>query len=140
MSALTDLFTQIATAIRGKSGESGAIAATDFPAKITALGGAPVVVYRQNTSHPNDYTFSELVGKNNVLITTISPSATKFSELTKLTFTYAVIANTVTGGVVGGTSDYGVSTEPASATWNPSTGRLHINYQIWGEYILAIGW
>ena len=42
MAVLTDLFTNIANAIRAKSGESSAITATDFPAKINSIPVATV--------------------------------------------------------------------------------------------------
>jgi hypothetical protein len=72
MSALTDLFTDIANAIRGKTGNSEQIAAANFAA---AIGGLPIPSYVTQTITPggdatfaNELPFTNLAGKKNFVL------------------------------------------------------------------------
>ena len=77
MSQLTDLFSSIANAIRGKTGGSAAIPANGFAAAIAAIPAGSEVVFTQVTLNPADYastgriifsiTFPEAVGKDNIV-------------------------------------------------------------------------
>lgn len=65
MSVLTDLFSQIADAIRAKAGTTESIAASQFPTKIAEISAAPAVIktVKLSGSYQND----ALVGKTYVV-------------------------------------------------------------------------
>lgn len=74
MGQLTDLFTNIANAIRAKTGNSAAIAAAEFPQAIANIE-APAPVYVQGyIRSPDNYTLQSeitipaLIGKKNAII------------------------------------------------------------------------
>ncbi len=75
MSALTDLFSNIADALRTK-GVSGQIKASDFPTKIAGISAAPKSQTITTPGYaPNSLTFSALVGCQNVVITALGSAA-----------------------------------------------------------------
>lgn len=75
MSALTDLFSGIADALRTK-GVSGQIKASDFPTKIAGISAAPKSQSITTPSYaPSSITFSGLVGCQNVIITALGSAA-----------------------------------------------------------------
>lgn len=74
MSQLTDLFNNIANAIRAKTGNSAAIAAAEFPQAIAGIE-APAPVYvqgymrsPQNYTLQSEITIPALIGKKNAII------------------------------------------------------------------------
>ena len=75
MSALTDLFSNIADALRTK-GVSGQIKASDFPTKIAGISAAPKsqTITTSGTA-PSRLTFSGLKGCNNVIITALGSTS-----------------------------------------------------------------
>lgn len=75
MSALTDLFSSIADALRTK-GVSGQIKASDFPTKIAGISAAPKSQSITTPSYaPSSLTFSALVGCQNVIITALGSAS-----------------------------------------------------------------
>lgn len=71
MAVLTDLFTQIANAIREKTGDTATIQASQFATAIANIpSGSEVVVIKnaQMNSATRSITNSQLVGKNNFVI------------------------------------------------------------------------
>ena len=71
MSELTDLFTNIANAIRAKSGATGQIAATSFAESISNLPAGPsYVVTTEYTTHLSSSTIKcpAIIGKENVVV------------------------------------------------------------------------
>lgn len=73
MSALTDLFTNIANAIRAKSGDTAAIPATQFATAISELDGGAHVVNNYNGlvsygSTPATFNVPQAIGCNNLII------------------------------------------------------------------------
>ena len=77
MSQLTDLFSSIANAIRGKTGSVDAIPASGFATAIAAIPAGSEVVFTQVTLNPADYAstgkvvfsiaFPDAVGKDNIV-------------------------------------------------------------------------
>lgn len=65
MSALTDLFSQIAGAIRAKNGTSETIPASQFPTKIAEIIAAPAVIKTVKLS--GTYQNDALIGKTYVV-------------------------------------------------------------------------
>ena len=74
MSQLTDLFNNIANAIRAKTGNSAAIAAAEFPQAIAGIEApAPVYVWGyisapKNYTPQSEVTIPALIGKKNAII------------------------------------------------------------------------
>ena len=68
--ALAPLFTDIANAIRSKTGETGAITANSFPEKIAALSSKELIVEEKDftASSSGDTNIEFAVDANNVLL------------------------------------------------------------------------
>lgn len=115
MSALTDLFTGIANAIRGKTGETGVIAASEFA---TAIAGLPAgAVSGEKKGLGNSTYFADCVGKENIMVT-IAYAGPGLSGVLSC------------ASVVGGVSYRqicGESTSSGAASWDKDTGILVIN-------------
>lgn len=67
MSALTDLFTDIANAIRGKTGGTGAIAANDFASAIAGMPGEPLFKHVETSGGYPSVTIPEFIGKESIV-------------------------------------------------------------------------
>lgn len=113
MSALTDLFTGIANAIRGKTGGTDAIAATNFASAITALPSGAVSGTKSGIDQ-STY-FADCVGKNNIMVCIAYTGPGLTGELS--------CASVVDGH--GYRQICGNSTADASPTWNKDTGTLY---------------
>ena len=68
MSQLTELFTNIANSIRNVSGETGQIAANEFPTKIAAIGSETVVFDYTPSGTGTTQIVTQAIGKDNVMI------------------------------------------------------------------------
>lgn len=113
MSALTDLFTGIANAIRGKTGGTDAIAATNFASAITALPNGAVSGTKSGIAQ-STY-FADCVGKNNIMVCIAYAGPGLTGELS--------CASVIDGQ--GYRQICGNSTADASPTWNKDTGILY---------------
>ena len=81
MSALTDLFSQIAGAIRAKNGTSENIPASQFPTKIAEISAAPAVI--KNVQLAGTYQNNELIGKTHVVCFMTQSSETYPDSITE---------------------------------------------------------
>lgn len=114
MSALTDLFTEIANAIRGKTGGSAAISATNFASAITALPSGAVSGTKSGIA-TSTY-FADCVGKDNIMVCIAYAGPGLSEELS---------CASVVGGQ-GYRQICGKTTADASASWDKSTGTLDV--------------
>ena len=120
MSTLTDLFTNIANAIRDKSGESAEIPATQFPTKISGLP-AGAVTGTVTVSTAKSMVIPEAIGKKHicVVLSTVQTS-----------ITYNVLAQIADDGTNYGVYVYAGDKAAVTGTpfrpglWVPSTGTL----------------
>lgn len=113
MSALTDLFTDIANAIRGKTGGSAAIAATNFASEIAALPSGAVSGTKSGIGQ-STY-FADCVGKDNIMVCIAYAGPGLSGELS---------CASVIGGQ-GYRQICGNTTADASPTWDKDTGILY---------------
>ena len=121
MSALTDLFTSIANAIRDKSGETAEIPAAQFPTKISGLP-AGAVTGTITASNAKSMVISGAIGKQHICV--VSSSA-------NYAITFRVLAQTAEDGSVDGVYIYNASSKPIvqtadlpSGLWVSSTGTI----------------
>ena len=120
MSALTDLFTNIANAIRDKSGEAVEIPAAQFPTKISGLP-AGAVTGTVTASTTKSIVIPEAKGKKHicVVLSTVQ-SAVSYTVLAQIaddSTTYGVY-------VYAGDKASVVGTPFRPGLWVPSTGTL----------------
>lgn len=88
MSALTDLFSQIAGAIRAKNGTSETIPASQFPTKIAEISAAPAVIKTIKLS--GTYQNDALIGKTYVVCFMTQSSQKSPNSITEnITIDYA---------------------------------------------------
>lgn len=140
MSQLTDLFNNIANAIRAKTGNSAAIAAAEFPQAIASIEApAPVYVFGYIMS-PASYTVSHevtipaLIGKKNVIIQGYSSVYTGgittkcliyldglSEQATQKILPFWIALRQLADGRLATTESKG------ALTWNPETGTLSAN-------------
>lgn len=139
MSQLTDLFNNIANAIRAKTGNSAAIAAAEFPQAIAGIE-APAPVYVQGyISSPKNYTLQReitipaLIGKKNAIIQGYSGGYSGgitskcliyldgySQQITKLGQIWISLRQGTNGDLY--------TTEKTNAiSWNPETGTMTIS-------------
>lgn len=116
MSQLTTLFSNIATAIRSKTGETGQIPAANFPAAISNISGA-TFGHTSITGGGRTLTIPALVGKNNVCVAFMGAGG-ETSGLCCLNFAVSVSEGYNSAFLIAG-SEY---TAYAQGTWNAATG------------------
>jgi hypothetical protein len=118
MSALTDLFAQIADAIRTKGGTSEQITASNFPTAISNISGA--IHGTQNfTGNPATITIPEAAGKENLLMV-LSPIADAGQPSNY--HTYGII---VLNGVASSAMEIKtVAQNGGPTTWDSATGTI----------------
>lgn len=121
MSALTDLFTSIANAIRDKSGETAEIPAAQFPTKISGLP-AGAVTGTITASNAKSMVISGAIGKRHICV--VSSSAQN-------AVTFRILAQIAEDGSTNGVYVYNASSKPIvktadlpSGSWVSSTGTL----------------
>lgn len=128
MSALTDLFTGIANAIRGKTGGTDAITASDFASAIAGLPtGATHAAFTVTGNSTKSATIPELIGKTQVV-----GFATNYTTGSR-TITFAV-TDDITG------DNYGGNWSTGNMTWDSETGTITTthyalqaaDWHIWG--------
>lgn len=120
MSALTDLFSNIATAIREKTGSSETIQASGFPAAIATIptgSTVTVTLYTVANDGDNFVVPEELRGYENILAVRMSGSASRAAGGTlNATFLSLTVGNWA------GIDSYGTISSGAHATFDRETG------------------
>ena len=121
MSALTDLFTSIANAIRNKSGETAEIPAAQFPTKISGLP-AGAVTGTITASKAKSMVISGAIGKKHICVVN-SPAENAI--------TFRVLAQIAEDGSTNGVYVYNASSKPiiknsgfSPGLWVASTGTI----------------
>lgn len=121
MSALTDLFTSIANAIRDKGGETAEIAAAQFPDKISGLP-AGAVTGTITASNAKSMVISGAIGKQHICV--VSSTAAN-------AVTFRILAQIAEDGSTNGVYIYNASSKPIiqtadlpSGLWVSSTGTI----------------
>ena len=135
MSQLTTLFSNIATAIRSKTGETGQIPAANFPAAISNISGA-TFGHTSITGGGQTLRIPALVGKNNVCVAFMGASGAT-SGLCCLNFAVSVSEGYNRAFLIAG-SDY----TDYEGTWNAATGTYTVGNPrkfLSGNYVY-IGW
>ena len=115
MSALTDLFTGIANAIRGKTGGTDAIAASEFASAIAGLPAGAVSGEKDGLG--NSTYFADCVGKENIMVA-IAYAGPGLSGVVSC------------ASVIGGTGYRqicGETTGSSAVSWASDTGILTVN-------------
>lgn len=130
--ALAPLFTDIANAIRSKTGETGQIPAANFPAAISQLGGAEFghsagtpSKNPSSSSTNNCLTITDLIGKKNVAIILDAG----VSGFTPYAFTVVAAGYFANGAVNYSTCvaiDATTLTLPRGSEWDSTTGRFTV--------------
>lgn len=120
MSQLTELFSNIATAIREKTGNTVPIQASSFPSAIADIAGAPTYIKGEKTiagmTNAESLTFPELVGCDNVAV---------FCHSTVSASNYTFVAGAYIDGVGTATGHRGDSyTTYGGLTWDKTTGTM----------------
>lgn len=127
MSALTDLFSNIADAIRAKNGSTEQIQASQFPTAIAGLSGAPVYVDIRGTGDAT-LTLPENARKNNIVF---------YSYTSAISFTSDEASVALCGAYTTGDQNYGWMratsggearyTGNTSLTYDKTTGIVTVN-------------
>lgn len=135
MSALTDLFTNIANAIRGKTGDTVTISAIDFPTAISNIPSGAAVVTGTVIGY-NSLSIPAAIGKTNCVVINMG--------------TYALTTENITGGghidgigdVVGITFKSGASfkSNKYTWTWDSETGTMSITHLTAYQEFVYIAW
>lgn len=136
MSALTDLFGQIADAIRAKSGSTAQIQATAFPTEIANIAsGADVGFY---TSTKGSLVCDNLIGKTYYAVLIRERVAGDFTNLIcasncKKDPTDWAYEQCIIGGEL-------TTTQTRSVSFDNTTGTLTSNIIVAAQKYLVIGW
>ena len=135
MSALTDLFTNIANAIRAKSGDATSISAIDFPTAISNIPSGATVVTGSVTGY-NSLSIPAAIGKTNCIVVNKG--------------TYALTTENITGGghiegigdVEGITFRSGTNfqSNKYAWTWDSETGTMSLPHVISYQEFVYIAW
>lgn len=121
MSALTDLFTNIANAIRDKSGETAEIPAAQFPTKIANLPSGAITGIL-SVSSSNSLTIPQAIGKQHICVL----NSTENNAVTFRVLAQKAEANSANGVFIHVSSSKPIITTRnlPNGLWNPSTGVL----------------
>ena len=136
MSQLTDLFTDIANAIRAKSGSSETIQAANFATTIAALPTLKTGTFTPTTDSPSEVDIPDAVGLSNIVFLLGDTSYNNLSS-------DIMLCGSIIGGIGVGCRRYrnGNVINNGAPTWDAVSGKLKTGS---GSFVIQayrwVGW
>lgn len=121
MSQLTDLFSDIANAIRAKNGSSETIQASNFAATIAALPALKTGTFYPNSDYKQEIDITDAIGFSNLAFLVEEKNNYQISGS-------KMLCGAIIGGVAVGCRCYNSANiyNDATPTWTAETGKLTI--------------